>query len=134
MTFYSKYWLLNNTFMPLEVQIKTQQQKFEIMNLPFEAQDFDFETYKSFAGNGTAGKSGDGKDKGADDKTAIGNQVRRKNSEETLITQLHGDDGKLKQSGATTHQMSLHSASGYSLKKGMAEQINYRHMIKVQQE
>lgn len=91
------------------------------MNLPFEAQDFDFETYRSFATNGAGGKSGDGKDKDVDDETVVGNQVRRKNSEETLITQLHGDDGKLKQSGATTHQMSLHSASAYSLKKGMAE-------------
>ena len=42
--------------MPLEVQIKTNQYKFEIMNLPYEAQDFDFETYKSFAKQGARGK------------------------------------------------------------------------------
>jgi hypothetical protein len=36
--------------MPLEVQIKTKTYKFERMNLPYESQDFDFETIKKFGG------------------------------------------------------------------------------------
>jgi len=67
--------------MPLEVQIKTNNYKFEIMNLPFEAQDFDFETYKSFSKGGKDDDSPDGK--GGKDE----GQLKRKNSEETIITQ-----------------------------------------------
>ena len=68
MTFYSKYWLLNNTLMPLEVQIKTKTYKFEKMNLPFENQDFDFETIKRFEepeddANEKGEKNGSGKPK-----------------------------------------------------------------------
>ena len=34
--------------MPLEVQISTQTYKFEQLNLPYENQDFDFETIRKF--------------------------------------------------------------------------------------
>ena len=54
MTFYSKYWLLNNTLMPLEVQISTKNYTFEQMSLPYENQDFNFETIKKFEGQAAA--------------------------------------------------------------------------------
>ena len=34
--------------MPLEVQISTKEYQFERMSLPYENQDFDFETIKKF--------------------------------------------------------------------------------------
>lgn len=133
LTFYAKYWLLNNTLMPLEVQIKTSQYKFEIMNLPYEAQDFDFETHKSFGK--LAGGKGDpeGKDQGRDDPSAGKHGLKRENSEETILTQTQGDEGLLKVPANNSQPMSQLSASAYSIKKGTEDQINYRNMIKGQQ-
>ena len=52
-----KYWLLKNTLMPLEVvQISTKNYTFEQMSLPYENQDFDFETIKKFEGQAAADK------------------------------------------------------------------------------
>ena len=34
--------------MPLEIQIKTQSYKFDKMSLPYENQEFDFDTIKHF--------------------------------------------------------------------------------------
>ena len=45
--------------MPLEVQISTKEYQFERMSLPYENQDFDFETIKKFDGE-NATNDGDG--------------------------------------------------------------------------
>lgn len=122
MTFYSKYWLLNNTLMPLEVQIKTKTYKFEKMNLPFENQDFDFETIKRFEepeddANEKGEKNGSGKPK-------------RKKSNDTIITQtVAGADDHRSQHQLTTRKGSINDAASTrsNLKHGyFEEQVNYK--------
>jgi len=89
LSFYSKYWLLNNTLMPLEVQISTKEYQFERMNLPYENQDFDFESIKKFDGENATG-DGDGGKMGSD-KVNQGGKLKRKRSNDTIITQTAGD-------------------------------------------
>ena len=47
-SFFAKYWLLNNTQMPLQIQMKTETFSFEKYDLPYESLDFDFESIKKF--------------------------------------------------------------------------------------
>lgn len=43
-TFYVKYWLLNNTQMPLDILVSEQRNAEDKISLPFERPDFDFES------------------------------------------------------------------------------------------
>ena len=120
MTFYSKYWLLNNTLMPLEVQIKTKTYKFEKMNLPFENQDFDFETIKRFEepeddANEKGEKNGSGKPK-------------RKKSNDTIITQTAAgaDDHRSTRKGSINDATSTRSNLNGQKHDYFEEQVNYK--------
>lgn len=43
-TFYVKYWLLNNTQMPLDILVTEQRNSEDRISLPFERPDFDFDS------------------------------------------------------------------------------------------
>ena len=49
-SFYSKYWLLNNTQMPLQVRLSQPTFSFPSLELPYQSLDFDFDTAKNFGG------------------------------------------------------------------------------------
>lgn len=48
MSFYAKYWFLNNTQMPLQARISQQTFMFPTLDLPYHSLDFDFDTVKQF--------------------------------------------------------------------------------------
>jgi len=48
-SFYSKYWFLNNTQMPLQAKVSLPTFSFPSLDLPFQSVDFDFETAKHFS-------------------------------------------------------------------------------------
>jgi len=47
-SFYAKYWFLNNTQMPLTAQVTKSTFSFPSLELPYLSTDFDFETVKHF--------------------------------------------------------------------------------------
>lgn len=73
--------------MPLEVQISTKNYTFEQLNLPYENQDFDFETIKKFDEQTETDEKGKNVDDG---------KPGRKRSNDSIINQagLDGADKK----------------------------------------
>lgn len=47
-SFYAKYWFLNNTQMPLQVRISQKTFSFPTLDMPYQSLDFDFDTAKQF--------------------------------------------------------------------------------------
>jgi hypothetical protein len=47
-SFYSKFWLLNNTQMPLKFKVAHNTFSFSPMDLQFDNTEFDFETANNF--------------------------------------------------------------------------------------
>lgn len=85
-SFYAKYWFLNNTQMPLKARISQSTFSFPTLDLPFQSLDFDFETAKNF---GTAEERSGGKsdhNKKIDDNQKEEKTLQRKDSQETFKT------------------------------------------------
>ena len=103
--------------MPLEVQIKTKTYKFEKMNLPFENQDFDFETIKRFEE-----PEGEQNEKG--EKNGSG-KPKRKNSNDTIITQTvaAGEEYRSTKKGSINDAASMRSNPKHGF---LEEQVNYK--------
>lgn len=102
--------------MPMEVQIKTGNFKFEKMSLPFENKDFDFDTIKKFQKEDEVQES-----KG--EKKA----PKRKNSNDTIITHSIGDDNRSEKKAST-----IHDGQSFKLWKktdSPSEKIDYRGLM-----
>jgi len=97
--------------MPLDVQIKTKTYKFEKMSLPYENRDFDFETIKKFADY-----------QGQDEGTEKGGKLKRKNSNDTLLSQTVATPRGSTKLDSVGDMMSVKSG-GY---KNKEEPINYK--------
>ena len=85
-SFYAKYWFLNNTQMPLKARISQSTFSFPTLDLPFQSLDFDFETAKNF---GTTEERSGGKgdhNKKIDDNKQEEKTLQRKDSQETFKT------------------------------------------------
>ena len=92
-SFYAKYWFLNNTQMPLQARVSQSSFSFPALELPFQSLDFDFDTAKHFGGGEAQSQGGKGsaeKGKGIEESKGDENMmlpVTRKDSGETFKTE-----------------------------------------------
>eukprot|EP00347_Sterkiella_histriomuscorum_P015009 403358661 len=83
-SFYSKYWFLNNTQMPLQIQMTTENFAFDKYDLPYENIDFDFQSINKYNKNEMESSNQDEFDKNC---TKLG----RKNSLDSFQTETVKD-------------------------------------------
>lgn len=112
-SFYAKYWFLNNTQMPLQLQMTTVSEfsnnniqdtySFDKYDLPYERLDFDFESIKKFLKNEAASTNAS-KGKGENE---------RKNSVDSFQTETVKDTKSQYKSGTSQHKEDIDEGINY---------------------